>query len=255
MIYKAGETITFVAFYTASGEAKQGLADVSAEVHEIGVGVVDTPTVSEDPDGNGFYYCTYTPTSDGAYVCIFKTADATVDQKHIAGIAFRGVAGVNNLDAAISSRPTASEIDIELSSQHGIGSWQAYSVDALLLRISDDELNALLDGQSKKVISIYREDSLNLDITILDADENPIDLTGVTAIFTAREQEDTIDYIIQKALDVYDPANGKMKLNLTSSETQLEPKSYPADIEITFPDGRVKTVWKSLLEIKWDVGR
>ena len=46
-----------------------------------------------------------------------------------------------------------------------------------------------------------------------------------------------------------------MKLVLNSTETNIDVKSYPADIEITFPDGKVKTVWKSTLEVKWDVGR
>ena len=58
MIYKAGETITFVAFYTTDGLVKPSLS-VSASVHRIGYGIVDNPDVSEDPDANGFYYCNY----------------------------------------------------------------------------------------------------------------------------------------------------------------------------------------------------
>lgn len=121
MIYRAGETITFVAYYTASGVAATGLT-VSASVYKIGTaGAVATPTVSEQ--GGGLYYCTYTPSEDGVYVCVFSTADSSVDQQDIAGIAFRGIAGVNNLDAEISSRlasadytepPTADEVAIEV---------------------------------------------------------------------------------------------------------------------------------------------
>jgi len=263
MIYRAGETITFVACYTADGEVKTGLTP-TASVHKMGTGVVDNPTVSEDPDGNGFYYCTFTPSSDGIYTCIFKTADVTVDQKHLPGIAFRGIAGVNSLDAAITSRlasedyepaPTAEEIDVELSENHGAGSWQSYAIGALLLTLTDDELDVLLDGQARKPIAVFRGDSAEIEIVVTDADGAAIDLTNADAIFTAKEREDDEDAVIEKALDIYDPTHGKMKLSLATSDTAIEAKTYPADIEITFADGRVKTVWKSALEVKWDVGR
>ena len=250
MIYRTGETIEFWAFYVNSGSAATGLT-VTATVYNS-IGSVATPTVSEV--GGGFYRCTYTPSADGAYVCVFTTA-GTVDQADIAGIAFRGVAGVNNLDDAITSRPTASEIDSELTSSHGDGSWQAVNIEPLILTLSEDELNALLDGQSKKSIDVFKGDSLALDISVVDADGSVVDLTDATAKFTAREQENSSSAIIEKSLDIYDAANGKMRLTLTTSDTDITPKSYPADIEITFSDGRVKTIWKSNFDVKWDVGR
>ncbi|MCD6418599.1 BppU family phage baseplate upper protein [bacterium] len=247
MIYKSGEPITFVAFYTASGQAKTGLT-ITANVHRIGYGIVDNPTVYESSDGNGIYYCTYTPNYDGAYVCIFKTTDSSVDQKHLAGIAFRGVANVNNL-------PTASEINDTLTSSHGTGSWQAANIEPMLLRISEDEISALLDRQSRKPISLFRGDSLSAEISVVDADGNAVDLTDASAKFTARERENDSSAVIEKALEIYDPSNGKMRLTLTSTDTNITPKSYPADIEITFADGRVKTIWKAYIEVKWDVSR
>jgi len=264
MIYRAGETIIFVAFYTSGGEAKPGLADVIAEVHQIGVGVVDVPPVSEDPDGNGFYYCTYTPPSDGAYVCIFKTSDASVDQKHIAGIAFRGIGGVNNLDAAVSSRlasedyqspPTPEQIDEVLTSSHGAGSWQAVSIEPLVLRLAPDELEAVLDSHFRRAIAVFRGDSLDVDISVVDSAGAPVDLTSATAKFTVRRREDDDTALLEKSLEICDPAAGKMRLSLSPTDTDLEPASYPADIQITFSDGRVKTVWKSESVVRWDVGR
>jgi len=306
MIYRTGETITFVAYYTANGEAKTALSDVTGTIYKIGTsGSISAPASVEQ--GDGFYYKQFTPTENGIYVCIFKTADSTVDQKHIAGIAFRGVAGVNNLDNTVSSRadqtsadsiknqtdklqfdgsndvksiaqnteltnlddtvssrlasadytppPSTADIDDQLTSLHGAGSWQSYAVNALLLTLTDDEITALLDSQSNKPMSVYRGDSLTVDITVLDTDSNLVDLTGATAKFTARTQENSSDSIIEKILDIYDPINGKMKLELTSVDTTINVKSYPSDIELTFIDGSVKTIWKSSLEIKWDVGR
>ena len=46
-----------------------------------------------------------------------------------------------------------------------------------------------------------------------------------------------------------------MRLALDSEDTTLNPDAYPADIQITFAEDRVKTVWKSVLEVKWDVSR
>jgi len=247
MIYKAGETISFVGYYTVDGDAKTELEDVIAKVVQIGGGgEVATPDVLEE--GFGFYSCTYTPTSDGAYVCRFHTADETVDRKEIAAIAFRGIAGVNDL-------PTAEQLDTELTDSHGAGSWQSYAVGALLLRLSEDELTALLDSQSKQSLVVFRGDSLTVDITVLDADSNPVDLTDADAEFTARLKENSEYSVITKELDIYDPENGKMKLEFSANDTEIEQGSYPADIQVTFTDGRVKTVWKSVLEIRWDVTR
>ena len=263
MIYRAGETITFVAYYTASGVAATGLT-VSASVYKIGTaGAVATPTVSEQ--GGGLYYCTYTPSEDGVYVCVFSTADSSVDQQDIAGIAFRGVAGVNNLDTEISSRlasadytepPTPAEIDAQLTASHGEGSWQRATIEPIIVQLSSDELEAVLDGQSRKPIEIYKGDSATIEVRVLDADNNPVDLTDASATFTARVRENSDSYVLQKALTITDAANGIMELDITAAETEdLTPMDYPADIELTLSDGTVKTIWKSTLKIKWDVTR
>lgn len=262
MIYKAGESITFVAYYTSSGVAKTGLTDVIAKVVRIGYGEVASPSVVEE--GYGFYSCTFTPSEDGVYVCQFKTDDNTVDQKELAAIAFRGVGGHNNLDAAVSTRlasadytppPSVDEIDDRLTSSHGAGSWQAVGVEPIVLRLSADELAALLDGQSRRPISVFRGDSLELDITVVDSSGDPVDLTGASAVFTAKTSESDEEPVIQKSLDIYDPPAGKMRLSLSETDTRLPVSIYPADIEITLSDGRVKTVWSSHLQIKWDVSR
>ena len=288
MIYKAGETITFVAYYTADGAAKTGIT-VSATVYKIGTGSVATPIVSEQ--GGGLYYCTFTPSEDGVYVCVFHTDDTTVDQSDIAGIAFRGVAGVNNLDAAVSSRstltqtdiisdgtpfpgayidtaissrlaaadytpaPSVSDIDNQLTASHGVGSWQTATIEPMIFQMAPDELEAMLDGQSRQDIEIYKGDYLTVDITVVDANNNPVDLTGASAVFTARTRENSTEYIIQKSLTITDPTAGKMRLELTSTETDQIPMRYPADIELTLSDGTVKTVWKAAINIKWDVSR
>ena len=76
-----------------------------------------------------------------------------------------------------------------------------------------------------------------------------------TAKFTARKNEVSEEVILTKDLIITDPSNGKMQLALTPDGTALTPQSYAADIELPFPDGRVKTVWKSQFVVKWDATR
>jgi len=255
MLQQSGNDVILEVFYTTGGVGKTGLLDVKVTVYKDtgNTPIISNATCFERADG--FYRYTLEAPANGYYRYVFKTADATVDQKHIAGEVWVGKAGVNNLDAAITSRPSATQIDTQLSNSHGAGSWQSYAVNALILRLSEDELNALLDGQAKKPISLFRGDSLVVEISVLDADGNAVILGEATAKFTARESENSADAIIEEDLDIYDPTHGKMRLALTAEEMELAPDAYPADIEITFADGRVKTIWKSALEVKWDVGR
>jgi hypothetical protein len=106
MIEQLANAITAYAFYTASKQGKVGLT-VTVDVYE---GTNDTPIVSGGSAtelGGGLYYYTLTSGSVdavGEYIFIFKTTDTTVDQQHIPALWTIGRAGVENLDASISSR-------------------------------------------------------------------------------------------------------------------------------------------------------
>lgn len=150
---------------------------------------------------------------------------------------------------------TITEIDSQLSANHGEGSWETANIEPLIVQLSSDELIATLNGQNNRSIEVYKGDYLTIDITVLDANKNPVDLMGATAIFTARTRENSSAYVIQKELTITNPTEGEMRLELTSAETNQTPMSYPADIELTLSDGTVKTIWKSTLKIKWDVTR
>ena len=142
-----------------------------------------------------------------------------------------------------------------LDTRHGTGSWETATITPMIMQLSDDELTAILNGQSRKPIEIYRGDSKTIDISVVDATGSAVDITGASAIFTARERENDSSYIIQKSLTITDAANGEMQLALTPTETTINVKSYPADIQLTLSDGSVHTIWKSTLKIKWDVSR
>lgn len=134
MIERTGESITFVAFFTAGKVGKTGLT-VTLDAHKINKA---TGSVTKDiipagsacvEVGSGLYMyriAAGATTSDaGEYLAVFKTADTTVDQQHIPSLwtlgraipldapetrAAVGLASAN-LDTQLADLPTVSEMD------------------------------------------------------------------------------------------------------------------------------------------------
>lgn len=114
MIEQIGVGVAFYAHFVASKVGKTGLT-VTVDVWRITEAGVATEVVSggsatEIGDGLYRYGLSAVSVSDaGEYVAVFKTADSTVDAQHIPAIWAVGRAGVENLDATVSTRlPTAS---------------------------------------------------------------------------------------------------------------------------------------------------
>lgn len=110
MIEQVSNAITFLAFYTASGEGKTGLT-VTIDVYRGTTEVVTAGSATEI--GDGLYYYTLASgsvTTEALYTAVFKTTDVTVDQKHLPALWAVGTAGIENLDAAIGDVPTAAAI-------------------------------------------------------------------------------------------------------------------------------------------------
>lgn len=105
MIEQIGVAVKFAAFFVASKVGKTGLTVTVDVWRPDGTQIVTGGSATEL--GGGVY--TYTlasgsVTSEGEYFAVFKTSDATVDQQHIPALWVVGRAGVENLDAAISTR-------------------------------------------------------------------------------------------------------------------------------------------------------
>lgn len=103
-IEQIGNAIKFVAFYTSAGLGKTGLT-VTADVYKNDTEIVAAGAVAEI--GDGLYRYTLASGSvdaEGEYIAVFKTADATVDGQHIVSAWTVQKAGVENLDAAVSTR-------------------------------------------------------------------------------------------------------------------------------------------------------
>lgn len=136
---KLTQDITFYAFYLASKVGKTGIT-VTVDVWEHTRAGTATEIVtggSATEIGDGLYkYVLSSASVDaiGEYIAVFKTADATVDAQHIPAIWIVGRSGVENLDAAVSSRlasasysaaPSAADVADEVASidpsDYGVG--------------------------------------------------------------------------------------------------------------------------------------
>ncbi|MBX3061817.1 MAG: hypothetical protein KF726_02515 [Anaerolineae bacterium] len=104
MLEQLSNPITFYAFYSASKVGKTGLT-VSADIRRGSTSLASGSAATEI--GGGLYSVTLSGTNtgtEGLYTCIFKTSDSTVDQRDLPALWAVGVAGLEYLDAAISSR-------------------------------------------------------------------------------------------------------------------------------------------------------
>jgi hypothetical protein len=105
MLEQVGNAVTFVGWFTAAKVGVPGLT-VTCDVYRLGAGIIVTGA-SASAVGGGLYSYTLASGSTGTpddYYAIFKTTDATVDMKHTPSMWAVGKAGIENLDATISSR-------------------------------------------------------------------------------------------------------------------------------------------------------
>jgi hypothetical protein len=105
---QTGNSLRAAAHYVESKVGKTGLT-VTVDVWRNGAAIVTGASATEV--GGGFYeYVLHGGTFvtvEGLYLFLFKTATSTVDQQEIPAAYLVGLAGVENLDAAVSSRASA----------------------------------------------------------------------------------------------------------------------------------------------------
>jgi hypothetical protein len=138
MIEKTSTSVKFLAFYTASKQGSSGLT-VTVDVYDpSGTKIVDAGSASELAGGLYTYTLSSSNSSAGEYVAIFKTADANVDAQHVPSLWSLGRAGVENLDATISSRladadytaPTAAPTVVDIRTELDANSTKLANLDA-----------------------------------------------------------------------------------------------------------------------------
>ena len=104
MLEQVSTSVKFLAFFTASKQGKTGLT-VTIDIYDPSGSQIVTGG-SATAIGGGLYSYTLSTnnSAEGEYAAVFKTTDSTVDSQHIPSLWVLGRAGVENLDAATSSR-------------------------------------------------------------------------------------------------------------------------------------------------------
>lgn len=100
---QVSNSLTFYAFFTYTKQGVTGLT-VTADVYRNGVSILTAQACTAV--GGGIYSYTLASANvnaEGEYICLFKTA-GTVDQQHIPAIWCIAKAGVEYLDAQVTSR-------------------------------------------------------------------------------------------------------------------------------------------------------
>jgi hypothetical protein len=104
MLEQVSTSVKFLAFFTASKQGKTGLTVTIDIYNPSGTQIVTAGSATALGGGLYSYTLTSNNSSEGEYAAIFKTSDSTVDAQHIPSLWVLGRAGVENLDAATSTR-------------------------------------------------------------------------------------------------------------------------------------------------------
>jgi hypothetical protein len=104
MLEQVSTSVKFLAFFTASKTGKTGLTVAVDIYNPSGTQIVTAGSATALGGGLYSYTLSTDNSSEGEYAAIFKTTDSTVDAQHIPSLWVLGRAGVENLDAATSSR-------------------------------------------------------------------------------------------------------------------------------------------------------
>lgn len=105
-------------------------------------------------------------------------------------------------------------------------------------------------------LQITRGDDESITVTFKDSDSNPIDITGFTVYFTAKNRKSDIDgdAVISKDITSHsDPVNGETVIFLSNTDTSIEPGTYYYDIQYKNTANEITTVIISTLEVKQDI--
>jgi len=105
-------------------------------------------------------------------------------------------------------------------------------------------------------IDIKRGDTWSRQLIFTDENNLPIDITGYTIRFTAKEKisDADVDAVFAKVITVHEDAvNGISQLELSKTDTDLDAGSYLFDVQITTDEEEVYTVLEGLINISRDI--
>jgi antitoxin component HigA of HigAB toxin-antitoxin module len=108
MLEQVSTSVKFLSFFTSLKQGKTGLT-VTIDIYDpSGTQIVTAGSATALGGGLYSYVLSTNNSTEGEYAAIFKTTDSTVDSQHIPSLWILGRAGVENLDAATSTRLASS---------------------------------------------------------------------------------------------------------------------------------------------------
>ena len=187
MLEQAGVAIIWYAHFTDDGEGKTGLSPTLTVYKDTsGTPEVNAQAMTELADG--FYYYQQTPSGEGFRVAAAKTASSDVDQKHVPAVMLIGKAGIENLNATVSSRsshgaPDLGNLDAKVSTRSSHG-----AADAAAAVVADAAFKRLLAfaGEYRRVTDITYDGAEVASATIK--------LYHSAAAFAADAPDATVNY-------------------------------------------------------------
>ena len=140
----------------------------------------------------------------------------------------------------------------------------AKMVDVLIGLLSEEDLPMPSDVR----ILMYTRDDRTLSLTVNDADDAPINLTGASLWFTVKEKTSDPDAsaIFQKKntaagggdteIKVTDAVNGSAEIYIVPDDTnEVNPGIYVWDVQVKLASGKTYTVLRGRVTFKEDITR
>ncbi len=117
------------------------------------------------------------------------------------------------------------------------------------------------DITSSQNKNMFKGDNRIFEITVKDADDVAVDITGGTMVFTMKELASDPSALITKdssvgitEVEFTNPTNGIAQIKLVPADTQnLKAQRYVYDVEFTTSAGSVHTLVKAYLTLFEDV--
>jgi hypothetical protein len=82
--------------------------------------------------------------------------------------------------------------------------------------------------------SVYRRNSVVLELTIKDEDGTAVDITGCDLLFLVSSQ---IEKSTDNGIKVIDSATGKIEVHLTADDTNIPARNYTCELLVTDIEG------------------
>ena len=262
MLEQIGNALTFYAFYTASKVGKTGLA-VTVNVRRGTTSVVTGGSATEIGDGLYAYtLASGSVTVENEYTAVFKTSDTSVDQQDIPALWAIGKAGVEDLDAAISSRTAGDPWTADLAAG-------GYSGDQAGKYLRDARDKTLLIT-AENVTFTSPTDPITGDLEIVRGDDytaatgralpawssgdwTPFSLTtAISVTFKARTRYS--DSAFEQAASVL--SDTQVRVELAAAQTgafAVGRDAYDFDLEAVLAGGEIVTLAQGRMTVIEDV--